>query len=91
MNRSNRKKGKLTPQQKYKRTDKGRQRQREANQKYLERNKISNWQVTFTLEQETILEKYRPQNMSKSSFLRELVVPAYLESINYPDKFVVEF
>lgn len=79
----------LTPQERYKRTEKGRTKQRESHQRYMEKNQISLWQVTLNPEQEEVLNQFKPEDMSKASFLREVVIPAYLEEIDYPDKFLV--
>lgn len=57
----------------------------------MSKNNTRLWQVTIDNYQKGILLNCKPESMSKSSFLREVVIPAYLRSVHCPKHLVEKF
>lgn len=67
-----------TRQARYKKTEKGKQKQAESQQRYL-KSRVS-WQTYLTPELSEQLKSLKPEGMSNAKFLESVVIPFFLNN-----------
>ena len=62
-----------------------------ASQKVDNQDSVTLWQFTIDQHQKGILDHCKPSDASKSKFIREIVVPAYLRSVGCSSELIEKF